>query len=94
MVHGGALYTLADNAAGIAAHSDGRSYVTQSGSLHFLSNRPHGLIRAEGRVRRRGRSTVLAEVDITAEDGTLLATGQFSYFCVGEGSITRQAEDK
>ena len=30
MVHGGAIYTLADNATGTAAHTDGRYYVTQT----------------------------------------------------------------
>ena len=82
MVHGGALYTMADDAAGAAAHTDGRHYVTQNGSLHFLKNQPSGIIRAEGRVRRRGKATCLAVVDITNEDGELLATGDFSYFCV------------
>lgn len=82
MVHGGALYTMADDAAGAAAHTDGRHYVTQNGSLHFLKNQPSGIIRAEGRVRRRGKTTCLAVVDITNEDGELLATGDFSYFCV------------
>ena len=82
MVHGGALYTLADDAAGGAAHSDGRHYVTQHGDLHFLDNRAHGIIRAAGRVRHRGRATVLVDVEITDESGALLATGAFSYFCV------------
>ena len=54
MVHGGALYTMADDAAGVAIHTDGRHYVTQTGTLHFLSNRPQGVIRAEGRVRYCG----------------------------------------
>jgi acyl-CoA thioesterase len=84
MVHGGALYTLADDAAGAAAHTDGRRYVTQHGDLYFLSNQPAGVIRAEGRVRRRGKTTCLAQVEITNEAGTLLATGQFSFFCIGE----------
>ena len=48
MVHGGALYTMADDAAGSAAHTDGRHYVTQNGSLHFLKNQGSGPIRAEG----------------------------------------------
>ena len=82
MVHGGALYTLADNAAGVAAHTDGRSYVTQSGSLHFLRNQSAGTVRAEGRVRHRGRSTCLTEVELTGEGGVLLAAGEFTYFCV------------
>ena len=84
MVHGGALYTLADDAAGAAVHTDGRHYVTQNGSLHFLKNQPGGTIRAEGRVRRRGKATCLAVVDITNEAGELLATGDFSYFCIDQ----------
>ena len=32
IVHGGAIYTMADNATGYAAHTDGRSYVTQGSS--------------------------------------------------------------
>lgn len=84
MAHGGALYTLADDAAGVAAHTDGRSYVTQHGSLNFLANQPSGVIRAVGRVLRRGRSTVLVDVKITNEDNTLLAAGQFIYHLVGQ----------
>lgn len=82
MVHGGAIYTLADNAAGTAAHTDGRFYVTQTSSLHFLRNQSQGLVRATAQVRHRGKSTVLTAVDITGEDGRLLATGEFTFFCV------------
>ena len=32
MVHGGAIYAMADNATGFAAHTDGRNYVTQTTS--------------------------------------------------------------
>ena len=82
MVHGGAIYTLADNATGSAAHTDGRHYVTQNGSLHFLKNQGEGTIRAEARVRHRGRSTVLVDVDVVGTDGLLLAAGEFSFFCI------------
>lgn len=84
MVHGGALYALADNATGSAVHTDGQSYVTQTGTLHFLSNQSQGVIRAEARVRRRGRQTVLAAVDITGEGGKLLAAGEFLYYRINE----------
>ena len=85
MVHGGAIYTLADNATGSAAHTDGRHYVTQNGSLHFLKNQGEGTIRAEARVRHRGRSTVLVDVDVVGTDGLLLAAGEFSFFCIDRG---------
>ena len=82
IVHGGAIYTMADNAAGAVAHSDGRYYVTQTSTLHFLRNQAEGVVRAEARIRHRGKSTCLVDVDITGEGNILLATGQFTYFCV------------
>lgn len=82
MVHGGAICTLADNACGFAAHTDGRNYVTQSSSLHFLRNQSEGEIQADARVRHRGRSTCLVAVDLLGEDEKLLATGEFTLFCV------------
>lgn len=94
MAHGGALFTLADDAAGTAAYSDGRNYVTQGGSLHFLGNRTHGVLRATGRVRHRGRSTVLVDVDITDGEGVLLATGQFTYFCVDLQRMAQRAKEE
>lgn len=55
MVHGGALCTLADNAAGMAAHTDGRLYVTQSSTFQFVKNRaaepsmpPPGCVTGDG----------------------------------------------
>ncbi len=93
MVHGGSLYALADETAGTAAHSDGRHYVTQSGSLNFLDNRSRGVIRAEARVRHRGRSTVLVEVEIHSEDGSLLASGTFTYFHVDKKRMEERAAE-
>ncbi len=82
--HGGALFTLADTAAGTAAHTDGRAYVTQTATLTFHRAGQKGeTIRAEGRVRRRGRTTCSAEVDITDSQGRLLCSGTFTFFCVG-----------
>ena len=91
MVHGGAIYTLADNAAGTAAHSDGRYYVTQTSALHFLRNQARGTVRAAAYVRHRGKSTVLTAVDITGEGGKLLATGEFTFFCVDKDLMDRKA---
>ena len=91
LVHGGAIYAMADNAAGSAASTDGRSYVTQASNMHFLRNQAEGTVRAEARVRHRGRSTVLIAVDILGEDGRLLATGEFSFFCVDRARMEQKA---
>lgn len=91
MVHGGAIYTMADNATGTAAHTDGRYYVTQTSALHFLRNQASGTVRATAWVRHRGKSTVLTAVDITGEDGKLLATGEFTFFCVDKTLMDQKA---
>lgn len=81
-VHGGALYALADNACGYAAHTDGRNYVTLEGSLHFVSNRGKGTVLATAQVIHRGGTTCVVNADITDESGEMLATGQFTFFCI------------
>ena len=81
-LHGGALYTLADCAGGTACRTDGRTYVTLDGTLHFVHSADHGTITAIGTVIHRGRTTSVVELRITDQDGTLLATGTFSFFCV------------
>ena len=88
---GAAIYTMADNATGYAAHTDGRFYVTQTSSMHFLRNQTHGVVRADARVRHRGKSTCLVDVDILGEDGRLLATGEFTYFCVDPAVMAQKA---
>lgn len=91
MVHGGALYSLADNATGCAAHTDGRNYVTQGSSFNFLRNQPSGTIYADAKVRHRGGTTCLIDVNITGDGGKLLATGTFTYFCVDRSKIEAKA---
>ena len=82
IVHGGAMYTMADCAAGIVVNTDGRRHVTQGSSMHYLKNRTEGVIRASGRVVHRGKATSLVHVEITDETGALLASGEFTFFCL------------
>lgn len=91
VVHGSAIYTMADNATGYAAHTDGRSYVTQGSSMHFLRNQSEGVVRADAKVRHRGRTTCLVNVDILGEGGKLLATGEFTYFCIDPDIMAQKA---
>jgi len=94
LIHGGAIYTLADDAAGAAAHSDGRFYVTQTSALHFLRNVAEGTVYTTAVVRHRGRSTCLISVDVTSERGTLLATGEFTFFCVDKATMDQKIGER
>ena len=92
-VHGGMLVAMADNAAGYAAHTDGRTYVTQSSHITYLHNQVDGVIRAEGRVLHRGHTTCLVRVDIYGDDGRLLSTGEVVFFCVDPDDLEKKAEE-
>ena len=41
-----------------------------------------------------GRTTALATVDVTDQDGALLATGQYSYYCIRQEPEGNSALDK
>ena len=84
MVHGGAYFTMADCCAGLAAHTDGRRYVTQGASVQFVRNTGSGRVTARSVVTSRGRTLCLAEVRITDEADTLLFQGTFTMFCTGD----------
>ena len=90
MVHGGAIYAMADNAAGFVVHTDGRHHVTQTSALHFLRNQSEGTVTATARVRHRGNTTALIAVDITGDNGKLIATGEFTFFCVDKTVIDKK----
>jgi len=92
VIHGGAIYGLADNAAGFAAHTDGRFYVTQNSTIHFLRAQKEGTVRAHAKVRHRGRTTCLIAVDILGEGDKLLATGEYTFFCVNTSIVDKQNE--
>lgn len=83
IAHGGALYTMGDCAAGIAARTDGRRYVTLSSSFNFLRSGQIGdTIQAIGLVRHRGRTTCVVDVDVTDSQGRLLSNGSYTFFCI------------
>ena len=68
-VHGGIFATLLDSATGCAAHTtlaQGEAYVTLDLKVNFLRSITieSGLLRCEGRVIHRGRTSILAEASL------------------------------
>ena len=83
--HGGLLFTMADVAAGAAARSDGRSYVTQQASISFVRPGKEGAkLTAESYVIKRGRHISLEDVKIRNEDGKLLLQGTITSYCIAD----------
>ena len=82
---GGALFTLADLALAAAANSHGTLAFSLSSNITFL--RASGIgdtLYAEARERYIGRTTGCYQIDITNQEGKLIATFESSVFRMGE----------
>ncbi|MBP3319939.1 MAG: PaaI family thioesterase [Ruminiclostridium sp.] len=90
-VHGGMFLTMADCAAGGAARSNNMRYVTVSSSFEFYRNTKDDHLIAEGRIKNRGKTLCVAEVEIHDGRGKLLCGGTFTLYCMG--SLDALSED-
>lgn len=83
-VHGGAIYTLCDVAAGTAAASRGLAGVTLTSAMNYLRPGHAGEdLLAKTRELKHGRTTAVYEVDVYQGE-RLIASGQFTMFYTGE----------
>jgi uncharacterized protein (TIGR00369 family) len=84
VVHGGAISSMIDTAATVAAWSglesaEGARGTTVSLTVSFLAAARGQDLTADARVVRRGRSICFCEVDVTGADGGTLAKGLVTY---------------
>lgn len=83
-IHGGAIATLIDTAAMVAAWSSEEIPTNQRGStasmtVAYLAPAEHEDIRATARVLRRGRSLVYLDVEVQSISGKGIAKGLVTY---------------
>lgn len=84
-LHGGCLYTIADNMAGVAAGTYGYYVTTVNGSIQYLkAARNTEYIYCEAKVIKAGKTISVVHVEITDEKDTLLNTAEFTYFNLKE----------
>lgn len=82
---GGALFTLADLALAAAANSHGTLAFSLSSHIAFLRASGAGdTLYAEAHERYIGRTTGYYQIDITNQDGKLVATFESNVFRMGE----------
>jgi len=84
IVHGGAIASLIDTAAMVAAWSDAEVTPKTRGttvniSVAYLSAAQQEDIQATARVLRRGRSLVYLDIDVTGASGNVVAKGLVTY---------------
>jgi len=77
MAHGGAIFSVADQACEAAGNSFGEPAVALQHSIHFLAAGKSGdLIEATAKVTHRSNRIGLIEFEVKNQEGLLLATGQ------------------
>ncbi len=84
IVHGGAIGSLVDTAAALAAWSGhdvsaGTRWGTVGMSVNFLSSGRGQALRARARVTKRGKSICFCQVDVRDESDAHVATALVSY---------------
>ncbi len=82
VVQGGAIFTLADLAFAAASNSYGQSVVALESNISFIRPGSGKYLRAEAREVNRGRSTCVYTIDVTNEEGKIVAHGTTTGFCV------------
>lgn len=70
---GGAVFTLADFAFGVASNFDRDVFVSSAADIHFMAPAKGKVLYAEAKQIRCGRRTCLFSVDVTDDVGTAVA---------------------
>ena len=77
MVHGGAIFSLMDEAFQVSCNSHGRVAVALNVNVTFHAPAPFNQkLRAESKERHRSKKTATYHITVTDEMGTLIATCQ------------------
>ncbi len=77
MAHGGAIFSVADQACEAAANSFGEPAVALQQNIHFLSAGKSGdLLEATAKVTHRAKRIGLIEYEVRNQEGLLVAIGQ------------------
>lgn len=77
MTHGGAIFSLVDAAFELAVNSHGTVAVALGVNMNYLNAPlPGESLRAEGREVNRSRKISACQINVTGEDGRLIATCQ------------------
>lgn len=85
LVHGGALFSIADSAAAVAIGSvvDDKKFVTIEMKINFLLPVKDGIVESEARIIRKGKRIIPVEIDISNKE-RLVAKATATYIILGD----------
>ncbi len=81
VLHGGALFTLADFASAVVANMDGQTALSVKVNVEYIKAGNKGLLTAESHETARKGRLILVDTAIRDSNGTLLASVK-STFCI------------
>ena len=87
-VHGGLIAVLADTAMFRAVRSllkAGQRTTTIELKVNFLENTNSGLVTATARIISNENRLMVGEIEVTTDDGRLIAQGQGTFLVIGGG---------
>ena len=77
MAHGGAIFSVADQACEAAGNSFGEPAVALQQNIHFLAaGKPGDFLEATAKVSHRSKRIGLIEFEVRNQEGLLIAIGQ------------------
>lgn len=83
IVHGGCLYALADNVAGMAICSTGVTTITVDSSFNFLRSAKGAYVRCVAQPEKIGSKLAVIRCILTDDQEKVVATGQFTFLVTG-----------
>ena len=86
IVHGGAIFTLGDSAAGAAAISFNEAYVTMDSYINFMEPGVGSKLIAKGKTVYKGPDTCVVDVTIKNAKDILIAKGMYTMYKVEIGA--------
>ena len=92
-VHGGALFSLGDTAAGAASFATGRDSVTLSASINYIKPGIGGKLIAIAQEISRGRTTGVYEIFIFNDKEVLLCRATFTMFFLDQDRYHKKKQD-
>lgn len=92
-IHGGALATLADSVAGLAAAARGFPLVTLSNTMNYMRPARPGKIYCAAKVVKSGRTIIVCDASIHDSEDRLIATGTFTFYA-NEKNLMEKMENE
>lgn len=94
IVHGGIIFTLADNTAAASDVCQGQSCVTLNSTINYIRPATGKMLYAISETVFKGRTTGVYDVSVFNDEDTLVAKGSFTMFFLEDRTVGEKIQHK